>query len=138
MIKYNGITIDRALRTIAYRGRTHQFKGPLTRNIKFDIACSLLLDAGVSKEMLFWRIFGNDLDGGPLSGESHIQVTLNHVAQDFARLRIEIRSWRIAGVTFYCAVPMFEISDPKPGWSNAKYIKRQNGPAKPSVANVIG
>jgi hypothetical protein len=137
MIRFNGITIDRGLRTISYRGRTHQFKGPLTRNIKFDIACALLLDAGVSKEMMFWNLFGDDPEGGPDSGESTIQVAMNHLAQDFVRLRIEIRSWRIAGVTFYCAVPMFEIGDPKPGWQNAKYIKRQNGPSR-SVANVVG
>lgn len=139
MIRYNGITIDRDHHVIQHQGKHLRFtrKVRKPRNIRFETACHLLLDAGISKEQLFWHAYGDDPDGGPLDGPHLFSVIINRLAQDFAKISIEIRSWRIASVVFYCAVPRFEISNPRQIIHNSKYVKGQHPPANPSVANVV-
>lgn len=109
MITFKGIEIDRAGRAISHRGVTHEFSR--TRNAsRFKMALFFLLAGGASKEMAFWHLYGNDPDGGPESGELCIATMLTQLQICHLReLQLEIRSWKIAGVTFYEIVPVFEL-----------------------------
>jgi hypothetical protein len=108
MIKFKGIEINRQRRTISHRGRTHSFCD--TRNsIAFNMAIFFLLAGGASKEMVFQHLYEDDPNGGPLRGEECINVMLHQLNKRHLRaLDLEIRSWRIAGVSFYEIVPASE------------------------------
>lgn len=111
VIRYDRIELDRENRTVTHRGQTHRFnKG---NNVQFKLFCHLLLGAGLSLEMLFQMIYGDDPDGGPMEGPHYFLIALNHMEKRWMnRLELEWRVWRIAGVNFYAIVPKHRLLDP--------------------------
>lgn len=112
VIRYNDITIDRKKRTIRHRERCYQFDG--RRSGSFDMGfqtiCYLILSGGASAEMVFWHVYGDDIEGGPDLGPQIVLVALCQWKHGiFDRLNLEWRSWKIAGVSFYEIVPKYQM-----------------------------
>lgn len=108
MIRHNGIVLNCRERSITHRGvtwRMHQHR--------FRALAMLILGDGVSMEQLFFHIYGDREDGGPLAGPHIFQVHFHHWRPIFAQLHLEMRKMKIAGVTFYCLIPkhQFEYAD---------------------------
>jgi hypothetical protein len=111
----NGITIDRQARTITNRTRTIKFDRPRPGfDPGWKLITYLMLSGGASLAMAFWHIYGSDSDGGPLGGTECFDSWLKQWERTkFKELDVEWRSWRIAGVTFYEIVPVYQLHDPK-------------------------
>jgi hypothetical protein len=98
VVRHNGITIDFKVRTISHLGRTRKF----TKHEAFDKVSYFILAGYASLEMAFWRFYGDDLDGGPDEGPHVFNVLLAQYQSRFLdELRLEWRSFKIAGVSFY-------------------------------------
>jgi hypothetical protein len=113
VIRYNGIEISREEFRVSHMGETHQFM-PKDRNRLFEVFCYVLLSGGVSKEQIFYHLYANDPEGGPLEGPHIFHILINKMEKTFFdRLQIEWRSWRISGVNFYSIVPKHQFHDPR-------------------------
>lgn len=111
VIRYNGIDLDRVNRRVVHAGESHQFAMKEDHKL-FDTFCFVLLSGGVSKEQMFFHIYHDDPDGGPLEGPHIFHIMLNKLEKTFFdRLEIEWRAWRIAGVNFYSIVPKHQFHD---------------------------
>ena len=112
MIRNNGIEIDRRARTISHRGVTTKFNEHGQKNdVAFPLLCHLILGAGTSIHGLFHLIYGNDPDGGPIEGPHVFSVRMNQCRHRYLRaLGLQVRKWRISGVSFYCVVPIYEVN----------------------------
>ena len=123
MIRFGTIRISRADFSIAHGDKVYKFEPKKGRNIRFEIACHLLLGAGYAKDELFNLIYGGDIDGGPISGLNQIEVTLSQLGRGaFAALGIELRTWRLAGINYYKAVV---LSTPYDNSYTGNYTQRR-------------
>ena len=112
MIRNNGIEIDRRARTISHRGVTTNFREQTQRNdVTFPALCHLILSAGASTTELFRLIYGDDPEGGPIEGHHVFVIRMNQwKAAYLLALGLQVRKWRISGVSFYCVVPTYEVN----------------------------
>lgn len=108
VIRYRGIEIDRKKQTVSHCGFVREF--PYTSGGRrkyntptktFESWCYLILSGGVSREQLFWHIYGNDESGGPLDGPHIFHVRFCVWRPDFDRLKLDLVSSKTAGVMFY-------------------------------------
>jgi hypothetical protein len=131
----NGIELDRANKTVTHAGESYAWR-PQDVNRAFDTFCFVLLSDGVSKEQVFFHIYGDDPDGGPLEGPHIFHIVLNRLDKEFFdRLQIEWRSWRIAGVHFYSIVPRHQFLDPR--LRNHMYVNlRRRPPIVMDISNA--
>jgi hypothetical protein len=104
MIRHNGITIDRKTRTISHAGAAYQFRIPMNGcDVAFTSVCHLVLGPGFSLNDLFDLAYSDDADGGPDGGPDQLLCYMNSWPRRFLdRLGIELRAWKISGVTRYC------------------------------------
>jgi hypothetical protein len=112
MINANGILIDRQNKTISHAGETHCFVVKGVRNPcykRFNALVYLILAGGASREQVFWHLYANDADGGPLAGPSVVSVWLTQSKSLLDKLQLETRHTRIANVMFYEIVPIFQL-----------------------------
>ena len=119
-IRYNGITINRERRTIAHRGQFAVFAGARSEASKpipereesrrFKIACQLILGSGASMQQIFWHLYADDPDGGPLEGPHLIHIVMCQMKPVFDKLDLTMRSVKIAGVSYYELVPVFHVA----------------------------
>jgi len=112
MIRNNGIEIDRRARTISHRGVTTKFvEHGLRNDVTFPSLCHLILSAGASTAELFHLIYGDDPDGGPIEGHHVFHIRLcQWKIRHLRPLGLQVRRWRISGVSFYCVVPTYEMN----------------------------
>jgi hypothetical protein len=115
MIRYRGITIDRSTRTITHRGRAHTFqesKRGRGESVVFKSLVYLILGGAVSREQLFWHIYGNDPEGGPIDGYHIFDIHFQRWEKEqryFSKLDLELRAQKISGVMFYELVPTYQL-----------------------------
>lgn len=130
MIMHKGIRIDQTERTISRFNIVTKFGS----GNSFEGVCHLILGGGMSKEMLFWHLYSNDPEGGPIAGPPMLAVRMNQWIKRYLRnLRLEIRSERIASVDFYEIVPMEEARTCK-GFSYGRTTSIIRPAAKPIPA----
>ena len=123
MIRYDGITINRKLRAISYGDKTRVFSQGRT----FEKISFFILSGGASCEMAFARFDAEDEDGGPLSGPRIYQVKMRQWQTQFLDyLDLEVRSYVIAGVSFYEIVPKSHVSPRR-----FAYARQRGGEAIP-------
>lgn len=107
MIRHNGIEIDKVLYTISHLGKTCEFAFRTKPNKRFDTVCHLILGGGISKEQLFYRLYGNDSSGGPLQCEKSLQTLLAHIARvHLPRVDLKLTSWWLNSASLYEIVPL--------------------------------
>jgi len=112
VIRCNGIEIDRKTRTVTHLGARYIFPTH-KRSVRDKVFYHLVLGGGISLEMMFYLIYGDDPEGGPLGGPHYFLILLNQMEKSFFDyLQVEWRVWRIAGVNFYCIVPKHQLRDP--------------------------
>jgi len=127
LITHNGITIDRRKRIITHNGEVHQFGYPRKGcDLLFETACHLILGSGFSVNEIFFKVYGEDPEGGPNEGPQIIHVVISQMITMFlTKLGLECRGWRIAGVNYYCIVSKYHLPDPK-----LRPVKRSARPSK--------
>lgn len=129
MIRCNGIAIDVPNRTITHRSRVGQFKSA-KNNIeqpahRFKIMAYLILGGGVSKQQIFWHLYANDSEGGPLEGTHVIDIVFCQLKAAISELDLEMRATKVAGITFYELVPIFRIVPMSQPFRNIKTVRNR-------------
>jgi hypothetical protein len=114
VITCNGIEIDRMQCVITHRNRSRWFRSPrieLDESILFKSLTYLILGGGVSRAQLFWHIYGNDPEGGPIAGPQIFSIRFYQWAEQgiFRHLDLQLRTQRISGVSFYELVPTYHV-----------------------------
>jgi hypothetical protein len=99
VMRYNGIEIDRTTRTVRHRERICYF-GTSRRNRSWEMLEALVMGGGVSNAQLFWFVYGDDPEGGPLYGPKIFDVQMSRLKSVFNKLDLDLRSTKIAGVRF--------------------------------------
>jgi hypothetical protein len=105
MIRHNGIVIDRKAQSITHRGATWRPQQRRSPARMFRAISMLILGGGVSTHQLFWHVYGDCKDGGPLAGPQIFNVCLCMWLPIFEQLQLEVRKERTAGVSFFRLVP---------------------------------
>ncbi len=109
MIRFNDIEIDRKTKSISRNGVRvfwgDQCAPSRTCGVSFRIAQHLLLSGGMSLGEMFDRVYEDHDEGGPLTGPKQVAVMMcQSVGPRLQGMGLEIRSEKIAGITYYRAV----------------------------------
>lgn len=109
MIRYKGIVIDQKQRSITHRGVTWRQRARRDDAVMFRSVAMLILGNGVSKDQLFWHIYGDDPEGGPIDGPHVFDIRFAMWRKLFASLQLELRRVKTAGVFYFCLVPALQV-----------------------------
>lgn len=116
MIRYKGIEIDRDRGIIRHRGRERKFhcykkNGRDGESIQFKTMVYMILGGGVSIQQMFWHVWADDPEGGPLEGPHVFNVYFAQWRQRgvFWKLDLDLRTTKISGVTFYHVEPTYQL-----------------------------
>lgn len=93
MLRLNDIVIDPVNRSISHNGKTvyfspHGKKRLGGRNLKFDLACRLIIGPPAGSSELFDDLYGDYPDGGPMEGAKVIVVMLQRLIKDLENIDI--------------------------------------------------
>jgi hypothetical protein len=103
VVRYNGVEIDRSAGVVKHRGR--QYRAQRRRLRTFRMLEALVLGGGMSNAQLFWAVYGDDADGGPMEGPHIFWIMLCKSNPLFEHLDFDLRSTKIAGVMFHELFP---------------------------------
>jgi hypothetical protein len=89
MIRHNGITIDRKWQRVEHRGKARRFGA-----CKFRLLCAMLLAGPKNADELFEIVYGDDPDGGPLTGRDIIDQHIHGLKEQISDIGLELHSSR--------------------------------------------
>lgn len=101
MIRWRGIKIDRAARTITHKGKTLRL-----RPIQFRLVCALILGGPMRKETLFEHLYEDREDGGPDGWTRLIDVMLQHIKPKLCSIGLQL----YADSAWYCQRKRFWVA----------------------------